>query len=121
VGPIAEWSLPYPAALFSVKSVIKNKTPGEEAGTIRLRKEILCRQCGGPGGVVLASCSTAAVIRPQVTYSWIQKILSHTRGCGKLPLATGSPVIGQRRVAAQLVVGCAGRGWQKFLRSAVPL
>ena len=33
----------------------------------RLRNEICGFQCGGPGGVMLASCSTAVVIRRQVS------------------------------------------------------
>jgi hypothetical protein len=37
--------------------VIKNK-PDQGGGSLRVR----CDQCGGPGGVVLVSCSTAEVI-----------------------------------------------------------
>jgi hypothetical protein len=42
------------------------KLMGERAGTIRLRKEILCRQCNAPGGIMLASWLTASVIRRHV-------------------------------------------------------
>ena len=47
---------------FPVKSVIKNKA-GERHRPFRVRFD----QCVGPGGVVLASCSTAVAIRRQVS------------------------------------------------------
>jgi hypothetical protein len=48
------------------KSVFKNKAGRWGAGTIRLRKEILCRQCNGPDGIMLARWLTASVIRRHV-------------------------------------------------------
>ena len=48
----------------SVKSVIKNKAGGwgDQTGTIRLRKEILCRQWSRAGGVMLASWPMASAM-----------------------------------------------------------
>jgi len=58
------------SAVFIIKNKSEDWGQGVRPGTIRLRKEILCRQCSGPGGIMLASWLTASVIRRHVASPW---------------------------------------------------